>query len=410
MSPLVASGARVDRSGSLDGLRGVAVLIVFLSHTSGRDIKIAPWLDFAGIGHVGVYLFFVLSGLLLLTRNLLDGQPVSTFLIRRFFRIAPLYYLVLIATFTYQVSSGHVDRSALYIEKGFGGLLLSLAFLRGDGVFWTIAAEFAFYALLPLVVIGIARFGWGWVACVALVSFAWLLAIRILHWPLPPLRVVAINHPTQYFDVFLAGVAAAYVKRDDLPHRLIACIFVATITLTIALVSRNVGFHQPLYSARWLSLPYAAVFAFTVVSLATGRSPLNPIMDTLPLRFVGIVGFSWYLLHLAVFVLIKDTGVTNGPLLFLLATIAVAIASAGTFYFVEKPAMRWGRRFEFSKRQVVDESLNFTIHPPGNDDTASPTIQSAEPHPRGPVDGPALAPSTSSTRSAAAVAMRKPTV
>lgn len=108
------------RQPALDGLRGIAVLIVFLSHSSGRGIQIAPWLNFHGIGHVGVYLFFVLSGFLL-TRNLVEGQPVGTFLVRRFFRIAPLYYLVLIATFIHQAFFG-IDIKTLYINKGFEGL------------------------------------------------------------------------------------------------------------------------------------------------------------------------------------------------------------------------------------------------------------------------------------------------
>jgi len=47
-----------------DGIRGLAVLIVWLSHSSGRGMPIADFLNFVGIGHIGVMLFFVLSGFL----------------------------------------------------------------------------------------------------------------------------------------------------------------------------------------------------------------------------------------------------------------------------------------------------------------------------------------------------------
>jgi len=41
----------------LDGMRGLAVFFVFMSHTSGRGMALASWLNFHGIGLVGVYLF-----------------------------------------------------------------------------------------------------------------------------------------------------------------------------------------------------------------------------------------------------------------------------------------------------------------------------------------------------------------
>jgi peptidoglycan/LPS O-acetylase OafA/YrhL len=55
----------------LDGLRGIAALIVVLSHTSIRKMYLAPGLDFGGIGKSGVYLFFVLS-VMLLTSQMLE--------------------------------------------------------------------------------------------------------------------------------------------------------------------------------------------------------------------------------------------------------------------------------------------------------------------------------------------------
>ena len=50
---------------SLDGLRGLAALMVFLSHTSNEGIYFSSSFNFSGIGKSGVFLFFVLSSFLL---------------------------------------------------------------------------------------------------------------------------------------------------------------------------------------------------------------------------------------------------------------------------------------------------------------------------------------------------------
>ena len=51
----------VKRSEPLDGLRGVAVLMVLLSHASNGGHDVLPGLDASGIGRSGVFLFFILS-------------------------------------------------------------------------------------------------------------------------------------------------------------------------------------------------------------------------------------------------------------------------------------------------------------------------------------------------------------
>jgi len=162
----------------LDGVRGLAVLIVMLSHASGREMAVLPWLNFVGIGHVGVYLFFVLSGYLL-TCNLLEGQTTGAFYMRRVFRIVPLYYCVLVGVLIYQ-ATGQYSQSYLHISDGVHGAVMHFLFLKGDSVFWTLAAEFAFYLLLPPIVMLMRRFGWKWLAAVAVLYFLVFITAEIL--------------------------------------------------------------------------------------------------------------------------------------------------------------------------------------------------------------------------------------
>ena len=323
---------------SLDGIRGLAVLLVFLSHASGREISTLSWLNFHGIGIVGVYLFFVLSGYLL-TRNLLLGQGVKEFYIRRFFRIVPLYFAVLLMVFITQ-SYGYYSPRYLYVEGGAEGFLKHMLFVKGDGVFWTLAAEFNFYLMLPLLVWVGSKFGSQWLAIGASTYFVWFLLA--LKGTLPPPKLVDIHHQGQFLDVLICGSIAAFVTRR-LHEGLIAVLLVITIAGTMVCVSKSfLWFNQPLYSLRWMTLAYGVVFALSIISVSQGNRYMLAVFSNPILRFMGVVGFGWYLLHFQVFQIVSAY-IDPGAMRFLVATIAIASCSWLAFVLIESPCMRIGK-------------------------------------------------------------------
>src|SRR6266705_1419753 len=137
----------------LDGLRAIAVLLVFLEHsTIGHEFMIRRDMDFAGVGRAGVFLFFILSAFLL-TTSLIQSGFTFTYFTRRFLRIAPLYYSVLFGLFIYQSIIGGPDHYRwwmLHYDGGTQGLFDHLLFRKGNFLFWTIPVEVHFYILLPL--------------------------------------------------------------------------------------------------------------------------------------------------------------------------------------------------------------------------------------------------------------------
>jgi peptidoglycan/LPS O-acetylase OafA/YrhL len=330
---------------ALDGMRGLAVLLVFMSHASGRNMSVAPWANFHGIGHIGVYLFFVLSGFLL-TNNLLRGQKTLQFFSRRFFRIAPLYFFILLCVTLYQ-AAGNYNSRYLFINTDSFGILLHFLFLKGDGIFWSICAEYSFYLLLPVLLFLINRFGWKWFAVAAAFYFLWFAIVEFSGVHLPPLKFVLIEHNSQYLDVFACGILGAYV-RQKLPEKIVAVIFWGLLVVTLVCVSKNIlGAERLWFSLRWISILYGIVFALAVVSAAQGNSWLIVPLQSKVLVFIGITGFGWYLVHLPVMQVVNIFFVYDSAVFrFVVSSLTTSILAFILFRVIEHPGISIGRKVE----------------------------------------------------------------
>jgi peptidoglycan/LPS O-acetylase OafA/YrhL len=192
----VAVAEESVRIQALDGLRGVAILLILMLHltrwgqlhqTAGID---ALYYRIALAGWVGVDLFFVLSGFLI-TGILLDakGGPgfFRTFYTRRVLRIFPLYYTFLALFFFVLLplfpALGLGDPAG---EQGWHWLYLQNFQLARDGWpehlalghLWSLAVEEQFYLLWPLVVFASSRRGLT-MACLVIVAASPLIRIAL---------------------------------------------------------------------------------------------------------------------------------------------------------------------------------------------------------------------------------------
>lgn len=151
----------------LDGIRGLAILMVFLTHTT-TGIGVQPESDIGKLvydvlklGWSGVDLFFVLSGFLI-TGILVDqrksrqgqaGRFFGHFYARRALRIFPLYYASLLIVFVIaRLASGsapdfrNLAIHGFYLQNIVDGYPMALTH------FWTLAVEEHFYLILPIVI------------------------------------------------------------------------------------------------------------------------------------------------------------------------------------------------------------------------------------------------------------------
>jgi peptidoglycan/LPS O-acetylase OafA/YrhL len=159
-------GSVISHLPALDGVRGIAILLVVGMHFGVGAGVPDPWRRFLYVGWCGVDLFFVLSGFLI-TSILLDSRVRPRYFVnfygRRVLRIMPLYFgavvlgvLVLPSVWpgwSAHLASSRSDSWWLWTYTANVGLSLGLVQSFGAfGHFWTLAIEEQFYLVWPLLV------------------------------------------------------------------------------------------------------------------------------------------------------------------------------------------------------------------------------------------------------------------
>ena len=346
----------------LDGLRGIAVLLVILSHASIRNMYLAPGLDFSGIGKSGVYLFFVLSAMLLASqlltwdlRGYMNAGKWFRYFQRRVFRIWPLFILALLvslATTLYGPAflNGRGVPAIITSESFLPALLL----LEEDSLLWTIAAEFKFYFLLPAICfILYALFRNSILASLMfLIPLTW-----IAHAQFQP--VSKSESPLPFLTLFLAGIMCAVIyqkKRTSnrlytTVYEILGWLFVAVFIMTIPSFYRWLtGFPIPNNYFHESHLLYAGVWAAIILFMLYGSGLLRRILESAPLVYAGKISYSLYLWHLCIYIPVYR-GLDYGPVAkgWIAITGAILLASL-SYYLIEQPTLRWSASLGRNKK------------------------------------------------------------
>ncbi|WP_299684375.1 acyltransferase [uncultured Tateyamaria sp.] len=139
---------------TLDGLRGLAAIIVVISHCANAGFLPAEL--GRGFGQMGVGLFYGLSGLLM--GRLYLGKPLThanlvDYIWRRAARVLPLYYAVLALGAVLLFGFG----TSPYMQEGAGDVFRAAALIYGTGVLWSIPVEIQFYVVFVAIWYAAAR-------------------------------------------------------------------------------------------------------------------------------------------------------------------------------------------------------------------------------------------------------------
>ncbi|MBI5562206.1 MAG: acyltransferase [Deltaproteobacteria bacterium] len=352
---------------SLDGLRGVAVLFVLLSHTSNAGIRL-PFLNFSGSGKYGVYLFFVLSSFLL-TLPFLNKKEDElgsaglwrSYAVKRFLRIYPLYATVLLFHYLFTAAAGTTEIAFPFAPAD---LIKHLTLLEGKDLFWTIPVEFKYYFILPFVVLFMVRALGGRVWLAAASVIAATAAIRLIVPRLPEGAVDYLQF-IPYMPIFLFGSFAAVAHSRLSGMRLPAGVKTVLELIAIGLMlgvwvvmplGRSVLTADQVTQTHGFSksfLIFGGLWMVFVIAYLHGAGYVKRFLSWKPMRLIGMISFSVYLWHLPV-VKAVDTYVNAGSAIKMLVILTVTFAvSFSSYLIIERPMSRAGLRKKQPRASVA---------------------------------------------------------
>jgi peptidoglycan/LPS O-acetylase OafA/YrhL len=338
--PLGSSELTARRNLSLDGLRGIAVLLVLLHHHG-----------FMNAGWMGVDLFFVLSGYLItsiLRRTRTDKFFWREFWTKRFTRILPPFLLLLLMTSLLGFSSSWLQ--VLGYLTSFGDVL---AYVRPTfqplRQLWSLAVEEHFYII-------------------------WPFAVRLL----PRRSLVFILVSLVAVEPVVRGIASVFFHNWDFvyfltPFRLDGLALGSLLSLGLEsprdtdLIRKWSGLATVLFVIMWFVLRLSLGLRFTrdnptaiyngacysLVSLVASsliaylishpRSIVVRLLAWKPLVFTGVISYGLYLYQVLVMEMLIRKWHIPAEMVFWIDTPIIFLLAWLSFAFYERPLIRWGK-------------------------------------------------------------------
>lgn len=360
----------MNRLECLDGLRGLAALWVLVGHAMILTGFVQPII---GQPELGVDLFIMLSGFLMvfqyqLRREQEDWDRPATwaaFWLRRFFRIAPLYYLLLLIALLAgpaiygdrMVIDAALDRvpqvAERYTDQSAANILMHLSFLFGlhpDYAFrtplpdWSLGLEMQFYAVFPLLILLARRFGWlAGAVLIAVVGLVVALGVQRMgvDFPMPSFLPLKLH-------MFLCGMLIAVDAASGSAKR------GPFLLLILALAALPIGGDGDLVHLL-VRVGLAATFFALIHCRGLGAIDwLARALGTRLFHWLGELSYGAYLFHLLIMHAVAAWAFGRfGPqfpasLRFALVVTIVAAATYSaalvTYLAVERPGQALGRR------------------------------------------------------------------
>ncbi len=337
---------------ALDGLRAAAVFGVLLHHTRGE-----PFWRFHG--YRGVWIFFVLSGFLITTLALrqeseLGRLDLRAFAIRRVFRIMPLYYLTLAASFV-AICVFSLEPNGQNLREHLGAFLLyssELPIFRSGfqvpfGQSWSLGIEEKFYLAWPILAFWLLKgsryriaFTTGLIGTTAILTLA--TGVWAQMWG-------------SYTDI-LIGCLLAQLLHERATYDRLVCLGRSSV-VWLLLIAVILATMRPTAGGQIAECLYAVLVAAFLVGLVTcDDGPTRLLAARWPMR-IGAWSYAIYLTHTFCFDVVGRLMPAGrvGDLLTLPFALLLDLPLCGLLHvYVEKPLIAVGR--QLSRRPVWEES------------------------------------------------------
>jgi len=335
----------------LDGLRTLAVAGVLVSHFGGGG----PW------GHLGVRLFFVISGYLITgiligaREGVLSGRETLrralwVFYARRFLRIFPLYYAVLVVSLLRPLP--------LRIAPWYFTYGCNILFARNNAWgplshFWSLAVEEQFYVVWPLLTLLTPRswLRWCLVGMVG-VSVSWRLCAHLAGAnDFYPDVLLPACLDSLAVGALLANEESSGVETTTLRRRLLVALLVGAAISGLASLP---GSQSAAARVATFDLGASLVFAWLVFRARLGLGDLGGrFLRCRPMVYIGSISYGVYVFHPFAWNLVARIGLRtlwqSDGVRAVLGVAATLVMASMSWHFFEGPLNRLKRHFAYRR-------------------------------------------------------------
>lgn len=335
---LMNDSTSTNRLVSLDMLRGVAALLVVLFHLTSRYADLyrgqRPLLEFS-VGHVGVHIFFIISGYVIFTTLERTGTGINgvlNFAWARVSRLYPVFWVSILITSVFILALGLPGR-----EVDIGDTLINFTMIPRllgadyvDGVYWSLEVEVLFY-LGAALMFYMAPSRWG-----TPYMLTWVLIGRLIliiadkensEW----IKAARILFIADWIPFFAFGAAIYWYRKGVIGPRMLSAF--ALIFLWSAIESTT-------------ATERVVIIAGALCILRATRPDKIKTRTISPLVWLGAISYPLYLIHqnigYAILLRMMNAGIDVN--IAIIITLLVVIAAAALLNrYVERPSMSWLR-------------------------------------------------------------------
>jgi peptidoglycan/LPS O-acetylase OafA/YrhL len=374
-----------DRIPELDGLRGLAILLVMFYHIIqlANDLTNSTFLrsldKLVAMGWVGVDIFFVLSGFLItsiLLRTKQNKGYFTKFYARRILRIFPLYYIIITIIFVvvplFDLSNASSLRAVWLwhytFTSNWGNAFNLIPIWFYIGPTWSLAIEEQFYLLWPSVVYlsNRRKLFFLSVSIIALSLVIRLVLLKfVVGWPIV-LRFIYFSSFTRLDGLCvgaLIAIAFQYEHWKQNLHRFAWPVLGISITgiVACAITGSVSPFVRNFYLDSWgyTFLAFAAGALIVLVTTLPDHNIIRRLFRNRIFTFLGKYSYSMYLIHVPIIYVLWNymTGIgrksAQAWITFVGLSFGLIILGAIiTWHLVEKPMLNLKIYFEYEKPGV----------------------------------------------------------
>jgi len=362
----------------LDGLRGIAILLVVWYHTLGTFQVHGLPVGSHYAGAVGVMIFFVLSGFLITTTLLREHAAtrrldLKAFYVRRALRLLPALLVAVAVTTTVMWLTRDPQLNLTYLGELLIVLTYTMDFFSAQsggyilfGHTWSLAVEEQFYIIWPLLLLGCLRFAR--IPRTLVIAVGALTGLAIIWRIVASVSFVDWQRtyfaPDTVFFALLLGCLLAVVQQHR-ALRVPGWVAYVGLAALLAIVAVPV---TPGSDSNWPILLWGGLLTALIVLPVVAAAPRAKALAWRPLVLIGELSYGWYLWH-AILLQLHPFGLDlrSSPT----TAVAAAIFSLGiawvSFRYVEKPALAYKKRFERTAPLGVGQAQ------PGWSGSVSPT-------------------------------------